>query len=70
MTRAQILSLPKPLRIAVQIVWPTGQHRPHGAAIDQAFRHCPVCEVDTAAVLHADGSHTCTEGHTTPGGTQ
>jgi hypothetical protein len=53
-----------------------GQHRrqaprPHGAAVDQDFRFCPPCGVETAAVVHADGSHTCTEGHlVVPGGAQ
>ncbi|MEV6180144.1 hypothetical protein [Streptomyces sp. NPDC052015] len=74
MTRAELVrALPQPLRWACQVVVPTGQHRarPHGAAVDTAFRHCPSCGVDTAAVVHADGSHTCAEGHTTtPGGNQ
>lgn len=67
MTRAQILSLPKPLRIAAQIVRPTGLHRPHAAIVGQQFVNCPPCGVETAAVVHADGSHTCTEGHTSGG---
>jgi hypothetical protein len=49
-----------------------GRHRapriPFPAGVfAQAFRHCPPCGVETAAVLHTDGSHTCTEGHTTRG---
>jgi hypothetical protein len=48
---------------------PTGRHRRvPGAVVDQAFRHCAPCGVDTAAVVHADGSHTCTEGHTSRAG--
>jgi hypothetical protein len=54
-------------------VWPapTGRHRRvpdaqrvPGAAFDQALRHCAACGRTTAVVVHADGSHTCTEGHT------
>lgn len=48
-----------------------GQHRaprPAGALVGQEFRYCPRCEVETAAVVHGDGSHTCTETHqTVPG---
>ncbi len=42
--------------------------RPHGALVDTAFRHCPVCGVETAAIVHRDGTHTCTEGHHAGGG--
>ena len=49
-----------------------GQHRARrafGAVAPQGFRYCAVCGVDTVAVLRADGSHTCAEGHCTrPGG--
>jgi hypothetical protein len=77
-TRTQVLALPRPLRWAAQLVWPTGQHRgatfppaPYGAIATQGFRHCPTCGVETAAVLHPGGAHTCTEGHlTVPGGNQ
>lgn len=53
---------------------PTGRHRrtperPPFAIVDQAFRFCLVCGVETAATVHADGSFHCTEGHfDTPGG--
>jgi hypothetical protein len=50
----------------------TGRHRaaPYGAVAVQAFRHCPPCGVETAAVVHPGGAHTCTEGHlTAPGHT-
>ena len=53
---------------------PTGSHRaarvPAGV-VDQAFRHCVDCGGVAAAVVHADGSHTCADGHTSrAGGTQ
>ena len=66
--------LPRPLRAPLRVAGVhTGRHRgeralPHGAAVDTSFRHCKPCGVDTAAVIHSDGSHTCTEGHTTVGG--
>lgn len=58
--------------VAIVRAWPqpAGQHRgarAFGSVAVQAFRHCPTCQVDTAAVVHADGSHTCTEGHTSRG---
>jgi hypothetical protein len=68
--RALIRRMPLPLRAAAQIVWPTGEHRARrlpGQVTVPEFRHCLPCGVDTAAVVHADGSHTCTEGHTTTG---
>jgi hypothetical protein len=79
-TRTRILALPRPLRLAAQLVWPTGLHRtrpvvfppaPYGAIAVQAFRYCRPCDIETAAVLHPGGAHTCTEGHlTVPGGNQ
>lgn len=52
---------------------PTGVHRrpplplfppaPVVAVVAQAFRFCPRCEVETAAIVHRDGSFTCTEDH-------
>ncbi|MET7458081.1 hypothetical protein ABZT03_40810 [Streptomyces sp. NPDC005574] len=49
-----------------------GRHRAPRAlpvpVIEQAFRFCLPCGVETAAVLHRDGSHTCTEDHTTAQG--
>ena len=66
MTREQILNLPKPLRIAVQIVAPTGQHRPqraYGAVVDQQFVRCGRCGgVESAATVHGTQLR-CAEGH-------
>jgi hypothetical protein len=61
--RAQVLALPRPLRWAAQLVWPTGQHRPHGALVATRFAHCPVCGVETAATVHGRAL-LCAEGHT------
>jgi hypothetical protein len=63
-TRQQVLALPQPLRWAAQIVWPTGQHRPHAAIVATRFVHCPVCGVETAATVHGTAL-LCTEGHQT-----
>jgi hypothetical protein len=69
-TREQILSLPKPLRVVVQFVAPTGQHRPQrpqGAVVEQRFVHCPPCGVETAATVHGSTLR-CAEGHIVPAG--
>ncbi|MFJ8995553.1 hypothetical protein ACIRQH_34755 [Streptomyces sp. NPDC102279] len=79
-TRSRIRRLPLPLRAAIEIVRPLGEHRARGAiaspifpqpavgaAVTQGFRFCTPCGVETAAVLHPSGGHTCTEGHTTQG---
>ena len=62
------------MRLTVRhLIRGAGRHRaarPYGAIASQAFRLCRPCGVETAAVVHADGSHTCTEGHTTTGGNQ
>lgn len=65
MTREQILSLPKPLRVVAQFVAPTGQHRPraHGALVDTQFRFCVPCGVETAVIVHPGGAVSCTEDH-------
>lgn len=73
MTRAQILALPAPLRVLVQIVVPTGLHRParpsrpHGALAAQRFVWCDPCGVETAATLHG-ALVRCTEGPIVHGG--
>ncbi|PZT70152.1 hypothetical protein DN402_31490 [Streptomyces sp. SW4] len=67
MTRTQILALPKPLRWAAQLIWPTGLHRPHAAIVAQQFVHCPACGVETAATIHGF-TILCTEGHIIHGG--
>ncbi|WP_329336185.1 hypothetical protein OG252_13345 [Streptomyces sp. NBC_01352] len=70
MTREQILSLPQPLRWVVQVVAPTGQHRPvrpAGALVDTQFVHCVPCGVESAATRHGDALR-CAEGHTVPAG--
>ncbi|MFF7550888.1 hypothetical protein ACFZCU_45900 [Streptomyces canus] len=70
MTREQILNLPRPLRIAVQLVAPTGQHRPRGAIVDTRFVDCTPCGVSTVASVHG-GTVLCAEGHQQPvGGAQ
>ncbi|QCX81107.1 hypothetical protein C9F11_37620 [Streptomyces sp. YIM 121038] len=56
-------------RFLRQVVAPDGRHRrPHGAAAHTAFRFCLTCGIEAVAVVHADGSHTCAEGHTTAKG--
>lgn len=67
MTREQILSLPKPLRVVAQMVAPTGQHRPRGAVVDTRFVDCTPCGVSTAASVHG-GTVLCAEGHQQPAG--
>lgn len=80
MNRALVRRLPLPVRAAIALVHPLGEHRgprtrtaavfplpAPGAVVTQAFRFCRPCGVDTAAVLHANGTHTCAEGHTSPG---
>jgi hypothetical protein len=62
-TRTQVLALPRPLRWAAQLVWPTGQHRPYAALVDQTFVNCPTCGVETAATRHGSAL-LCAEGHT------
>jgi hypothetical protein len=64
--------LPRSLRAPLRVAGVhTGKHRgPRalpvpGALVGQEFRYCPRCEVETAAVVHANGSHSCTEDHTT-----
>lgn len=52
-------------------VAPGGWHRApraFGAVAVQGFRYCPACGRETAAVVHADGSHTCAQGHTSRAG--
>jgi hypothetical protein len=70
-TRTRILALPKPLRLAAQLIWPTGLHRtrpvvfppaPYGAIAAQAFVDCPACGVATAATVHGRAL-LCAEGH-------
>lgn len=72
MIAALVRRLPRPLRVPISAAGVhTGRHRgPRfpGQVVDTEFRHCPRCDVVTAAVVHTDGSHTCTEGHTTPKG--
>lgn len=52
---------------------PTGRHRAPRrtpfALIEQAFRHCHQCGVETAAVIHP-GAFVCAEGHLTITGRQ
>lgn len=69
MIRETILRLPAPLRIAAQIIAPTGQHRarPHGAIVTTEFVSCVACGgVETAATRDGDIVR-CTEGHQQPG---
>lgn len=71
MTRETILSLPRPLRVVVQLVAPTGQHRPQRpelALVDTVFVRCFDCgEVESAATRHGDRLR-CAEGHLQPAG--
>ncbi|WP_435279114.1 hypothetical protein [Streptomyces sp. 1222.5] len=68
MTRESILRLPAPLRICAQMLWPTGQHRPHASIVGQEFVTCAPCGgVMTAATRHGDIVR-CTEGHKQPAG--
>lgn len=65
MNRQSIRSWPAPLRIAAEIVAPTGTHRarPHGAIVDTTFVTCGACGgVETAATRHGDVL-LCAEGH-------
>jgi hypothetical protein len=66
-TREQILSLPKPLRVVAQFVAPTGQHRPRGAIVGTRFVDCTPCGVSTVASVHG-GTVLCAEGHQQPVG--
>ncbi|MFI2761343.1 hypothetical protein ACH5A3_21115 [Streptomyces echinatus] len=69
MNREQIKGWPAPLRIAAQLIAPTGQHRarPHGAITTQEFVTCKACgDVETTATRHGDIVR-CTEGHQQPG---
>ncbi|TVZ96465.1 hypothetical protein [Streptomyces sp. BK340] len=67
MTRETILRLPAPLRICAQLVWPTGQHRPHGSVVGQRFTYCPGCGGLTAHTVHGPLLR-CAEGHEQPAG--
>lgn len=52
-------------------LWPVHRapRRAPLALIEQAFRHCHQCGVETAAVIHP-GAFVCTEGHLTITGRQ
>jgi hypothetical protein len=66
--RQQIRTWPAPLRIAAQIIAPTGQHRarPHGALVTTKFVRCDNCGgVESAATRHGDALR-CAEGHLQP----
>lgn len=46
----------------------TGQHRKPavrlpGQLVDTRFRFCEPCGVETAVIVHGDGSTSCTENH-------
>jgi hypothetical protein len=65
-----VRGLPAPLRAPFRVAGVhTGKHRgPRampvpGALVGQAFRFCEPCGVETAVVVHANGTTSCTEDH-------
>lgn len=64
MNRQSIRSWPALLRIAAEIVAPTGQHRarPHAAVVDQDFAYCAQCKETVPVTVHGD-LLVCSAGH-------
>ena len=70
MNRTRIRQLPLPLRAAIEIVRPLGEHRKPrmpGQLTTQRFVWCNACGVETAATVHG-ALIRCTEGHFVHGG--
>lgn len=64
MNRALIVSLPLLQRAAAVFFPATGSHRRlPGQLVDTQFRFCEPCGVETAVIVHGDGSTSCTENH-------